>query len=134
MHLYIIIVYYCSLCLFSWRFSRRKSRLKSWLFVSVFFATSEVTKRVLPKVLQDFRALKDVLNVIVEPLCYLVNTFIQEGKFPNHLKQAFVVAIFKKGDPENANNYRPISKTSALAKLFEKILRQQINEYLTENN
>ena len=79
-------------------------------------------------------ALKDVLNVIAEPLCYLVNTFIQEGKFPNQLKQAFVVPIFKKGDPENANNYRPISITSALGKLFEKILRQQINEYLAENN
>ena len=79
-------------------------------------------------------ALKDVLNVIAEPLCYLVNTSIPEGKFPNHLKQAFVIPIFKKGDHENATNYRPISITSAPAKLFEKILRQQIYEYLTENN
>ena len=74
------------------------------------------------------------MNVIAEPLCYLVNTFIQEGKFPNHLKQAFAIPIFKKGDPENAANYRPFSITSALAKIFEKILRQQISEYLTENN
>ena len=76
-------------------------------------------------------AIKDVLNVIAEPLCYLVNTFVQERKFPNHLKQAFVIPIFKKGDPENATNYRPISITSALAILFEKILRQQTSEYLT---
>ena len=74
------------------------------------------------------------MNVIAEPLCYLVKTFIQDGKFPNHLKQAFVIPIFKKGDLENATNYRPISITSALAKLFEKILRQQIREHLTENN
>ena len=76
-------------------------------------------------------ALKDRLNVIAEPLFYLVNTFIQEGKFPNHLKLAFVIPIFKKGDPENATNYQPISRMSALAKLFEKILKQQISEYLT---
>ena len=31
-------------------------------------------------------ALKDVLIVIAEPVCYLVNTFIQEVKFPNDLK------------------------------------------------
>ena len=78
-------------------------------------------------------ALKDCLNILAEPLCDLVNTFIQEGRFPNHLKQAYVIPIYKKGDCEDANNYRPISLTAALAKLFEKVLREQMSNYLESN-
>ena len=79
-------------------------------------------------------ALKDSINVISEPLTFLINAFITEGKFPNHLKQAYVTPIFKKGDCEEPNNYRPISITPALSKIFEKIMRDQITFYLNKNN
>ena len=49
--------------------------------------------------------LKDCMNMIAHPLCYMINTFISENKFPTHLKQAFVVPIFKKGDTEDPSNY-----------------------------
>ena len=79
-------------------------------------------------------ALKDCANVIVEPLCFLINAFLQEGKFPNHLKQAFITPIYKKGDMDQPDNYRPISVTSALSKIFEKVIRDQITEYMHQNN
>ena len=79
-------------------------------------------------------ALKDAANVIIEHLTFLINAFLTEGKFPNHLKQAYVVPIFKKGDYEEPNNYRPISITSALSKIFENILRDQIVSHLNRNN
>ena len=78
-------------------------------------------------------ALKDCLNILAEHLCDLVNTFIQEGRFPNHLKQAFVIPIYKKGDCEDPSNNRPISITAALAKIFEKVLREQMSNYLESN-
>ena len=78
-------------------------------------------------------ALKDCLNIITELLCFLINAFIEESKFPNHLKSAFVIPIFVKGDSENPINYRPISITPALAKLFEKVLHEQISEYLSQH-
>ena len=31
-------------------------------------------------------ALKDCLNLLAEPLCFMVNAFIEEGKFPEYLK------------------------------------------------
>ena len=71
--------------------------------------------------------------MIAEPLCYLINAFIIEGKFPNHLKHALVTPIYKKGNREDPCNYRPISITSALSKIFEKVLRKQMKEYLEEN-
>ena len=75
----------------------------------------------------------DYLRYLAEPLCDLVNTFIQEGRFPNHLEQAYVIPIYKKGDCEDPNNYRPISITAALAKIFKKVLREQMSNYLESN-
>ena len=78
-------------------------------------------------------ALKDAMNVIAEPLTFLINAFLEEGIFPNHLKQAYVIPIFKKGDCEEPNNYRPISITPALSKIFENVLRDQITQFLNRN-
>ena len=79
-------------------------------------------------------ALKDCLNLLAEPLCFMINAFIEEGKFPEQLKQAHGIPIYKKGDNEDPDNNRPISITSSLAKVFEQILREQMNEYLERNN
>ena len=78
-------------------------------------------------------ALKDAMNVIAEPLTFLINAFLEEGIFPNYLKQAYVIPIFKKGDCEEPNNYRPISITPALSKIFKNVLRDQITQFLNRN-
>ena len=77
-------------------------------------------------------ALKDS-SVIAEPLCFLLNAFLEEGKFPSDLKQAHVCPIFKKGDTDDPNNYRPISITAALSKVFEKVIREQITDFVDNN-
>ena len=42
--------------------------------------------------------------------------------------------IFKKGDPTDKENYRPISITSIISRVFERILVEHINFYLTTNS
>ena len=61
-------------------------------------------------------------------------TFIHWKQFPQELKKADVTPIFKSGDTLNPINYRPISITPALSKVFERILAKQINDYLQRNN
>ena len=73
-------------------------------------------------------ALKDAQSVLAEPLCFLINEFISESSFPTDLKRALVSPLYKKGNTEDPTNYRPISVTGALAKIFEQVIRNQIND------
>jgi len=50
------------------------------------------------------------------------NVFLQTDCYPDNLKIAEVIPVFKKGDRKYACKYRPISLLSPIDKIFEKIL------------
>lgn len=54
-------------------------------------------------------------------------------KFPNQWKSSNTILLFKKGDIRDIQNYRPISLTSHLSKLFYKVISNRINIKLEEN-
>ena len=64
----------------------------------------------------------------------VINESICDGVFPDNLKIAKVVPVFKSGDSEIPTNYRPISVLTYLSKIFEKVLYGRINDYFTKNN
>lgn len=78
--------------------------------------------------------IKSIKNIIITPITKLFNCCITESIFPDCLKISQVIPIYKKGDPNNQMNYRPISLLPILSKLFEKLLLSQILKYLNENN
>ena len=49
--------------------------------------------------------------------------------FPEKLKLAFISPVYKKGDVKICENYRPILITPIFAKLFERILLNQVNKF-----
>ncbi len=51
-------------------------------------------------------------------------TALYYGEGPQDCRLAIICPIFKKGDPEDAANYRPVSLTSVLCKIFEKFARK----------
>ena len=51
----------------------------------------------------------------------LFNYCLSEGVYPDSLKVAEVIPIFKKGDHDETSNYRPISLLSQFNKIFEKL-------------
>ena len=67
-------------------------------------------------------------------LTNIFNACISTGYFPKVLKTAEVLPIFKKGERELCSNYRPISILNPFAKLFEKCLLGQLNNYFVSNN
>ena len=65
----------------------------------------------------------------------LFNDCISTGELPCDFKTALVTPLYKKkGNKEDVNNYRGISVIPPAAKAFEKILADQINEHLSNNN
>jgi len=59
------------------------------------------------------RMLKELAEIIYEPLTIIFNESLRTGKLPNEWKLAHVTPIYKnKGSPNLAVNYRPVSLTS----------------------
>ena len=68
------------------------------------------------------------------PLTYILNLTLKHGIFPDSLKIAKVIPVFKQGPRSSGGNYRPISVLSALSKIFERCILNQLKYYcLTEN-
>lgn len=65
--------------------------------------------------------IKQIIDVIVEPFTYICNLSFTTGKFPERMKIAKVVPLFKKGNKNDVSNYRPISLLPQLSKIFEKL-------------
>lgn len=68
------------------------------------------------------RVIKLSIDEILDPLTEIINLSLESGCFPDALKIAKVLPIFKSGDPERFENYRPISILPAFSKLFEKVV------------
>ena len=56
------------------------------------------------------------------------------GIFPDDWKCARVTPLFKQGEPSDLNNYRPISVISVIAKVFERIIYDQLYNFLTNED
>ena len=64
-------------------------------------------------------------------LNFVVNECINKKTFPNILKTAHVTPVYKKGDRLEPENYRSISLTPTLAKIFERLLLEQLTHPLS---
>jgi len=70
---------------------------------------------------------------LLVPLSKLFTQSMSTGKLPQDWVTANVVPVFKKGDPRLPSNYRPISLTSIIVKIMERIIRRQIGTALSSN-
>ena len=72
------------------------------------------------------KILKESIHILVTPLTSIINQCIEEQTFPSSAKIATIFPSFKKLDRLLKCNYRPISVLSAMSKIFERILKDQI--------
>ena len=77
--------------------------------------------------------MKLALPYIDTSLAFLFNTSIETSQFPDSWKVARITPIFKDGDRAEKSNYRPISVLPVISKLFEKLVFNQLNQYMKEN-
>ena len=78
--------------------------------------------------------LKYAATTISKPLMVIINQMLTNGIFPEKLKLAKVIPVFKSGDDQLFSNYRPISLLSSISKIFEYVIQEQLVDYLLVNN
>ena len=73
-------------------------------------------------------------NSFVLPLQVIYQNILLSSIFPDMWKLANVIPIFKNGDKQLIKNYRPISLLPICGKMFEKIIFNNVYNYLNTNN
>uniref|UniRef100_A0A803K1Z4 Reverse transcriptase domain-containing protein n=1 Tax=Xenopus tropicalis TaxID=8364 RepID=A0A803K1Z4_XENTR len=79
------------------------------------------------------RVLRELGAELQWPLFLIFSDSLSSGMVPRDWKKANVIPIFKKGVRSQPGNYRPVSLTSVVGKLFEGLLRDHIQNYVVEN-
>ena len=79
------------------------------------------------------RILKELAKELSLPLKRLFDRTLAEGKIPDEWKSAEVRPIHKKGSRASPDNYRPVSLTSVVCKIFETFIRNALYQHLVSN-
>lgn len=75
---------------------------------------------------------KKFINHFAHVLVHVFNLCLIHGIFPDALKIAVVLPLFKKGNHLDTNCYRPISLLNTFSKIFEKILKVRLMHFLNK--
>ena len=75
------------------------------------------------------KILKHCGDYITPAIAHIINSSILHGVFPDSLKIANVIPIFKQGEKTDPCNYRPISILPTISKVFERHIAGQIHKY-----
>ena len=77
----------------------------------------------------DVRLIKDLKKIISPILAKITNLGYKLGKFPNCMKKAIIKPIYKEGDQNKINNYRPIAILPIISKVIERAVTDQFMAY-----
>ena len=98
----------------------------------------EILNKLKPKATGDDnipgKFLKDGANVLSLPITQLCNLSISSSSFPKSCKVAKLKPLYKKGSKNDPQNYRPISILPTLSKIIERVVHDQTNNFLGNNN
>ena len=102
--------------------------------------TEETTMKILNNLKQkpscgydgiSTKLLKTCKLEICKSVTLIINQTLSTGIFPDSLKVAKVIPLYKKCDKALFDNYRPISILPSISKIFERIIFNQINDHFT---
>ena len=78
--------------------------------------------------------LKAGSTILLPVLCKIFNLTLSNGHFPSTWAQGHIMSIHKKGDINDPSNYRGITLSSCLGKLFNGVLNSRLYDFLVSRN
>uniref|UniRef100_A0A8C6M4T9 Reverse transcriptase domain-containing protein n=1 Tax=Nothobranchius furzeri TaxID=105023 RepID=A0A8C6M4T9_NOTFU len=82
----------------------------------------------------DMLTVKRVIDGIVKPLQYIFNLSFQEGVFPQKMKVAKIIPIYKSGEKHCFTNYRPVSVLCQFSKILEKLFLKRLDNFVEKHD
>ena len=79
------------------------------------------------------KLLLEIVEQISIPLATVFNLALEEGVVPVEWKEANIIPLFKKGSRSKSENYRPVSLTSVICKLLERLIKDHLVDFLVKN-
>ena len=79
------------------------------------------------------RILKACKTSFSKAFLLLWKNSMKTSTIPVALKEQFITPVYKKGDKTDTANYRPVSLTSHIIKIFERVIRKRMVAYLETN-
>ena len=101
--------------------------------VKSILETLKIGKASGPDYINNY-VLKMCAAELSEPLSKLFNYSLSQSKVPKIWKEANVTPVFKKDDPSDYSNYRPISLLSTVGKVLERIIHKHTYNFFIANN
>ena len=80
------------------------------------------------------KVLREIAAQIANPLSIMFRASLQTRLIPDTWKLAHVTPIYKKGKKDQKENYRPISLTSVVCRIMERLIKNVLTDHLLEHN
>ena len=80
------------------------------------------------------KVIKHTYHSYIEPLKHLMNLSLIDGVFPNELKIAKIIPIYKQGNYMHMSNYRPVSVLPIFSKILERIMYNRILSFINKHD
>lgn len=77
--------------------------------------------------------LKECKEELIDPIYDIIGCSLRSGMVPREWKRAEVVPIYKSGKREEPLNYRPVSLTSVICKMCERVIKKYWTEFLEKH-
>ena len=78
----------------------------------------------------NMKIVKEVITQIAKPFSFICNESFEEGIFPDNMKIAKVLPLYKNGEKHLFTNYRPVSLLSQFSKILEKLFAFRLDKFI----
>ena len=124
--------------------TKAESYLRDRINNSFYFAPSDPSE--ILKVIGDLKnngkglhaisttVIDSCKHIIAPVLTHIINLCVKDGYFPDELKTGCITPIYKGGNKDLINNYRPVCSLNPFSKIIEKVIYNRMISFIDKNN